>query len=92
MMGNVGAAKRLRFSQTTAEREEILTQPNNIDPSALTPTLSPTGRGRRALEPMSNPEHISLFVFRWLKPLQLHELGELPLPAGERVGVRGLGR
>jgi hypothetical protein len=97
MTGNVGAAKRLRRIQT-AEHEEILQRSNNIDPNPLTPTLSPSGRGRRAPGPMFSSEHLSLFVptteqqVRLLGLLRLHEGSELPLPAGERVGVRGLGR
>ena len=63
MIGNVGAAKQILFDQTTAEREEILTEPNNNGPNPLTPTLSPTGRGRRAPAPMSSSAQISLAAF-----------------------------
>jgi hypothetical protein len=98
MIGNVGAAKQLRRIQTAAEHEEILKALNNIDPNPLTPTLSPSGRGRRAPRPMSGSEHISPFLsateqqVRLLGLLRFDDGGELPLPAGERVGVRGLGR
>jgi hypothetical protein len=95
MIGHASAAKRLRFNQTTAKREGMLTELSNIDPNPLTPTLSPAGRGRRAPEPMSTSEHISLAVdqpLRWLEPMQSHGGSELPRPEGERVGVRGLRR